>query len=90
MSGNQDKRADDSLELVEVETEGVDEAGNVVDDDLVVAVDGDGNIVAADETVTVVTADGDIVVDETLSIVGDDGKLHAIEGDTTILEADDE
>jgi hypothetical protein len=56
----------------------------------VVAVDRDGNIVAADETVTVVTADGDIVVDETLSVVGDDGQLHAIEGDTTVFEADDD
>ena len=44
-----------SLGVVEFETEGVDAEGNLVVDDLVVAVDGDGKIVASDETVAVLT-----------------------------------
>ncbi len=91
MSGTNGNAEDDKdLELVEVESQGVDEEGNIVDDDLVVAVDSDGNIVATDETVTVVTADGDVVVDETLSVAGEDGKLHPVEEDVSILEPDDE
>ncbi|MGO8871708.1 MAG: hypothetical protein ACLQPH_09970 [Acidimicrobiales bacterium] len=81
---------EDELELVEIEAEGVDENGNLVEDDLVVAVDRDGSIVAADETIMVVTPDGDAVIDETISVAGDDGELHAIEEDVSILEADGE
>jgi hypothetical protein len=87
---NDSPGGEETLDLVEVETEDVDEDGNIVVDDLVVAVDGDGNIVATDETVAVVTVDGDIVVDETFSVVGDDGELHAAMEDVTILGADDE
>jgi len=71
----------DSLSVVEVETEDVDDDGNLVVDDLIVAVDGDGKIVATDETIAVITPEGDTVVDETLSVVGDGGDLHAIEED---------
>jgi hypothetical protein len=91
MSETKDPPAgEDILDLVEVETEEVDEDGNIVVDDLVAAVDGDGNIVATDETIAVVTVGGDIVVDETFSVVGDDGELHAAMDDVTVLEADDE
>jgi len=87
---NQRPTGDDSLEMVEVEGEGVDEEGNLIIDDVVAAVDSDGMIVATDETLAVVTAEGDVIVDETLSVVGDDGKLHAIEEDTSVMEADDQ
>ncbi len=80
---------DDELELVEVEADGVDEGGNFVADDLVVAVDSDGTIIAADETVAVLTADGDIVIDETVSVIGDDGVLHAVEEEISVVEADE-
>lgn len=89
MSETSDKPTDD-LELVEVETEGVDDEGNAVVDDLVVAVDKDGKVVASDETIAVVTEGGDVVIDETLSVRGDDGNLHAVEEDITVLEAGDE
>jgi len=81
---------DGSVEVTEIETEGVDEAGNLVIDELVAAVDSEGRIVATDETVAVVTPDGDVIVDETLSVVGEDGKLHTIEEDTSVMEADDQ
>lgn len=90
MSETSDKPGDDDLEVVEVETGGVDEDGNAVVDDLVVALDKDGKVVASDETVAVVTEDGDVIIDETISIVGDDGELHAVEEDITVLEADDD
>ncbi len=80
----------DELQLVEVEVEGVDDQGNLVSDDLVVAVGTDGTVVATDETVTVVTAEGDVVVDETLSVTGEDGTLHAIEEDVLVVESEDE
>ena len=81
---------DDTIELVEIGTEEVDEDGNVVLDDLVAALDSDGNIVATTETVIVVTPDGDVVSDETVSVAGDDGELHVIEENVEIAEADDE
>ena len=56
--------------MVEFETEDVDAAGNLVVDDLVVAVDSDGEVIATDETVAVITPEGDTVVDEKLSVVG--------------------
>ena len=91
MSGTNDTPADDeSLEMVGVETEGFDEEGNLVIDDLVVAVDSEGKILATDETVGVITPEGDAVVDEKLSVLGEDGKLHAVEEDISVLEADDE
>ena len=91
MSGTNDTPAEeDSPEMVEVETEGVDEEGNLVIDDLVVALDSEGNIVATDETVAVIRPEGDAVVDEKLSVMGKDGKLHAAEEDVSIFEIDDE
>ena len=69
---NETPAGEDALELVEVETEVVDDEGNVVVDDLVAAVD------------------GDVVVDETIAVRGDDGRLHAVEEDVTVVEADDE
>ena len=78
-----------SLHMVEVESEGVDEEGNLVIGDLVAEVDSTGSIVAADETIAVVTEEGDVIVDETLSVVGDDGELHAVVEDRTIIESDD-
>ncbi len=81
---------DDSLEIVEVETEGVDEEGNLVIDDLVAAVDSEGKILATDETVAVIMPEGDAVVDEKLSVLEEDGKLHAVEEDISVLEANDE
>jgi len=83
---NDTPAGDDSLEVTEVETEGVDEEGNLVIDELVVAVDSEGKIVATDETVAVITSEGHVVVDETLSVVGEDGKLHAVEEDISALE----
>jgi hypothetical protein len=91
MSGTNDTPADDvSPEIVEVEAEGVDEEGNLVIDDLVMAVDSEGTIVATDETVAVITPEGDAVVDEKLSVLGEDGKLHAAEEDISVLEVNDE
>ena len=88
MSGTNDTPSDDdSLEMVEVETEGVDEEGNLVIDDLVVAVDVEGKVLATDETVAVITPEGDAVVDEKLSVLGEDGKLHAVEEDISDLGA---
>ena len=78
-----------SLDVVEFETEGVDAAGNLVVDDLVVAVDADGNVVATDETIAVVTPEGDAVVDEKLSVVGDDGELHAVAEAISSTELDE-
>jgi hypothetical protein len=78
-----------SLGVVEFETEDVDADGNLMVDDLVVAVDSDGKIVATDETIAVVTPEGDTVIDEKLSVVGDDGELHTIEEDISIKEADE-
>jgi hypothetical protein len=84
------RSGDDALEVVEVETDDIDEEGNLVIDDLVVAVDGDGKIVATDETVAVLTPEGDAVVDETISVVGEDGELHIVEEDVAIVEAGEE
>jgi hypothetical protein len=78
-----------SLGVVEVETEDVDADGNLIVDDLVVAVDGDGKIVATDETIAVITPEGDAVVDEKLSVVGDDGELHTVEEDISVAEVDE-
>jgi hypothetical protein len=91
MSGTNDTPADaGSPEMMEVETEGVDEEGNLVIDDLVVAVDSEGTVLATDETVAVITPEGDAVVDEKLSVLGEDGKLHAVKEDISVLEVDDE
>jgi hypothetical protein len=79
----------DEFDLVEVEIDDVDEAGNVVVDDVVAMLDSTGNIIVTDETITKLTADGDLVVDETLSVVGYDGELHAVEEDVTVLTAAD-
>ena len=73
-----------SFGVVEVETEDVDADGNLVVDDLVVAVGSDGKILATDETIAVITPEGDTVIDEKLSVVGDDGELHAVE-ETSLL-----
>ena len=83
---NDTPTGDAEFDLVEVETEGVDERGNIVVDDVVAVVGGHGNIVATDETIAVLTVDGDVVIDETVSVVGDDGELHAIGEDVTVLE----
>ncbi len=92
MSDNNDTTDDalDGAEVVEVVTTGVDEAGDVIVDDLIAVVDGDGNVLATDETVAVATPEGDILVDETISVMGEDGELHAVEEDVAILEADGE
>jgi hypothetical protein len=83
--------ADDaSAKMMEVETEGVDEEGNLVIDDLVVAADSEGKVLATDETVAVITPEGDAVVDEKLSVLGEDGKLHAVEEDISVMEVNDE
>lgn len=73
---------------MEVETEAVDD-GNLAIDDLVVAVDSEGKIVAADETVAVITPEGDALVDEKFSVVGEDGAPHAVEEDTSVLDAEE-
>jgi hypothetical protein len=78
-----------SLGVVEFETEDIDADGNLVVDDLLVAVDGDGRVVATDETVAVVTPEGDTVIDETLSVVGDDGELHAVDEEIAVIEGDE-
>jgi hypothetical protein len=79
---------DDEIEvdLVEFETVGTDDEGDIVIDDVVVATDREGHIIAVDETVAVVNARGDVVMDETVSVVGDDGELHVLEVDVTIME----
>ena len=74
------------LDLVEIETEDVDEYGNVVVDDIVALVDNEGNIIAIDETVTALTPNDEVIVNETVSLVGDDGELHATVEDVTVLE----
>lgn len=74
------------LDLVEIETEDVDEYGNVVVDDIVALVDDEGNIIAIDETVTALTPNDEVIVNETISLVGDDGELHATVEDVTVLE----
>jgi hypothetical protein len=79
----------DSLGVVEIETEDVDADGNIVVDDLVVAVGGDGKILATDETIAVITPKGDAVIDEKLSAIGDDGELHTVEEDISITEVDE-
>jgi len=81
---------EEEIELMEFETEGTDDDGNVVVDDIVVAVDADGHVIATDETVAVLTPQGDVVVDETVSIVGDDGELHVLEEDVVVVEHDQE
>ena len=74
------------LDLVEIETEDVDEYGNVVVEDIVALVDGEGNIIAIDEAVTALTPNDEVIVNETISLVGDDGELHATVEDVTVLE----
>jgi hypothetical protein len=81
--------AEGSLGVVEFETANVDAGGNLVVDDLVVAVDGEGKTMATDETIAVVTPEGDTVMDEKLSVVGDDGELHIVEEDISITEFDE-
>jgi hypothetical protein len=78
-----------SLGVVEFESEDVDADGNLVVDDLVVAVDSNGKIVATDETIAVVTPGGDTVIDEKLSVVGDDGELHTVEEAISSTEVDE-
>lgn len=75
--------------VVEVETEDIDADGNLVVDDLVVAVDSDGKIVVTDETVAVITPEGGTVIDEKLSVMGDDGQLHTVEEDIAVTEVDE-
>ena len=79
----------EEIDVIEVVTGGVDEAGDVVVDDLVAVVDGDGNVLATDETIAVETPEGDVVVDETISVLGDDGELHPVEEDITVVESED-
>ena len=74
------------LDLVEIETEDVDEYGNVVVDDIVALVDDEGNIIAIDETITALTPNDEVIVNETVSLVGDDGELHATLEDVTVME----
>src|SRR5665647_1449085 len=50
------------LDLVEIETEDVDEYGNVVVDDIVALVDDEGNIIAIDETITALTPNDEVIV----------------------------
>jgi hypothetical protein len=85
------KAAQDSIRIAEVETAAVvDDRGDLVVDDLLVAVDSEGTIVATDETVAVVTPEGVAVIDEKLSVAGDDGELHTVEEDISVIEVDDE
>jgi len=81
---------DDEFDLVEIESEHVDEEGNVVIDDVVAVMDSEGHLIATDETITEMTAEGDLVIDESFSVVGEDGELHEISDDVTVLVADDE
>jgi hypothetical protein len=91
MSDNEKRpTGEDEIELMEFETEGIDGDGNVVVDDVVVALDAHGHVLATDETVAVLTAQGDVVVEETVSIVGDDGELHVLEEDVVIVENDEQ
>jgi hypothetical protein len=78
-----------SLGVLEFEAEDVDADGNLVVDDLVVAVDSDGRIVATDETIAIVTPQGDTVIDERLSVVGDDGELRTVEEAISSTELDE-
>ena len=77
------------LGVVEFETEDVDADGNLVVDELVVAVDSDGKIVATDETIAVISPEGDTVIDEKLSVLGDDDELHTVEEDISVTEVDE-
>jgi hypothetical protein len=77
-----------SLGVVEVETEKIDADGNLVVDDILVAVDDDGTVVATDETIAVITPEGDTVIDEKLSVLGDDGELHTVEEDISVTDGE--
>jgi hypothetical protein len=78
-----------SLDVVEVETEKIDADGNLVVDDILVAVDDSGTVVATDETIAVITPDGETVIDEKLSVLGDDGELHTLAEDVSVAEDDE-
>jgi len=79
----------EDFEIIEVETEGVDEDGNLVVDDLVALVDEDGNVLATDETIGIETPEGDMVITETVSVAGEDGELEVVEEDVTIIDVED-
>ena len=87
---NNTSAGEGEIDVVEIETEHVDEDGNVVVDDVVAVLDSDGNVVATDETIAELTADGEVVIDETFSVVGEDGELHAVEEVVTVLDVADE
>ena len=78
---------EDEPEVIEVVTEGVDQEGNVIVDDLVAEVDSEGHILATDETTLIQTAEGDVVVDDTFSVAGEDWTLHVVSEDLTVVEA---
>jgi hypothetical protein len=80
----------DSLRVQEVASETIDDDGNLVVDDVLVAVDDEGTIIATDETVAVISPGGDTVIDEQISVLGSDGELHAIAEDISITEAGDD
>jgi hypothetical protein len=84
------KSAQSDFDVVEVESVGTDDDGNIVIDDVVIVTDHEGHVLAMDETVAVLDAHGDAVVDEVVSVVGEDGTLHVVEEDVAVLEEGDE
>ena len=83
-----DSEARDDIEVGEIVTTGVDDAGDVFVDDVIFAVDDEGTVIATDETITINTPDGDLIVDETVSVIGDDGELHVVEETRGIRKTD--
>lgn len=88
MSDSNDAANDDEIEVEEFETMRVDEDGNLVVDDVIVAVDAQGHVLATDETIVVLDSHGDAVLDETVSVIGEDGELHVLEEDVIVVEAE--
>jgi hypothetical protein len=80
------KNEQDDVDVVEVESVGTDDAGNVVMDDVVIVTDHQGHVLATDETVVVLDAQGDAIVDEVVSVIGEDGELHVVEEDVAVLQ----
>src|SRR5436305_9698072 len=71
----------EQINEVEVVSSAVGDDGTVVVDDLKAIVDNDGNVLATDEIIAVEGSDGTIVVDEVISVADDDGELIEIEED---------
>lgn len=82
--------AEGDFDVVEVESVGTDDEGNIVVDDIVIVTDHEGHVLATDETVAVLDAHGDAVIDEVVAVIGEDGELHVLEEDVAVIEESDQ